>query len=70
MRMVRICAGGDGAAREANRMVAEKMFAFAGAQIDAAAGFHQAGLPGATAAVMRRYRKAVAGNRRRLSRGA
>ena len=70
LRMVRICAGGDAAAREANRMVAEKLFAFAGAQIDAAAGFHQAGLPGAHAAVMRRYRKAVAGNRRRLSRGA
>jgi hypothetical protein len=70
LRMVRLCAGGDAAAREANLMVAEKMAAFAGAQLDAAAAFTEAGLPGATAAVMRRYRRAVAGNRRRLSRGA
>jgi hypothetical protein len=70
LRMARLCAGGDAAAREANRMVAEKMFAFAGAQIDAAAAFNEAGVSGATEAVMRRYRRAVAGNRRRLSRGA
>lgn len=70
LRMARLFAGGDAAAREANRMVAEKLFAFAGAQIDAAAAFQEDGLPGAHAAVMRRYRRAVAGNRRRLSRGA
>lgn len=68
LRMARILAGGGAATREANRMVAEKVFAFAGAQIDAAAAFQEDGLPGASAAVMRRYRRAVAGNRRRLSR--
>ena len=69
LRMVRICTGGDDAAREATRMVSEKVHAFAAAQIDAVAGFQRSGLPGASAAVARRYRRAVAGNRRRLLAG-
>ena len=69
LRLLRLSNGGDDAAREASRMVSEKVHAFAAAQIDAVAGFQRSGLPGASAAVVRRYRRAVAGNRRRLLSG-
>ena len=50
-------------------MVTEKMTTFAGAQIAAAAALPVHGWPGAAAAAERRYRRAVSGNRRRLSGG-
>jgi hypothetical protein len=64
LRMFRLAGGGEIAARESVRMVTEKMIAFTGAQMDAAAATSVAG---ATAAVERHYRRAVARNRRRLS---
>jgi len=65
--MLRIAGGGDLAVREATRMVSEKVTAFAEAQWEALAAFPFSGMAGATAAAERRYRLAVARNRRRLS---
>ena len=67
LRMLRIAGGGEVAARESMRMVTEKMTTFAGAQFAAAAALPVHGWPGAAAAAERRYRRAVSGNRRRLS---
>jgi len=69
LRMMRIAGGGEVAAREAIRMVTEKMEAFAGAQMAAVAAMPRHGLPGAAAAAERRYRRTVSQNRRRLSGG-
>jgi hypothetical protein len=69
LRMLRLAGGGHIAASESVRMVTEKMTTFAGAQIAAAAALPVHGWPGAAAAAERRYRRAVSGNRRRLSGG-
>jgi hypothetical protein len=69
MRMVRLAGGGEIAAREAVRMVTEKLETFAGAHLAAVAAMPRHGLPGAAAAAERRYRRAVSRNRRRLSEG-
>lgn len=67
LRLVRIAGGGEVGAREAVRMVTEKMETFAGAQMAAAAAMPRFGLPGAAAAAERRYRRTVSSNKRRLS---
>jgi hypothetical protein len=67
LRLMRIAGGGDVGAREAVRMIAEKVETFAGAQMAAAAAIPRFGLPGAAAAAERRYRRTVSRNRRRLS---
>jgi hypothetical protein len=67
LRMLRLAEGGRIATRESARMVTEKLAAVVGAQIDAAAALPRGGLDGATAAMERHYRRAVARNRRRLS---
>lgn len=69
LRLMRLAGGGEVAAREAVRMVTEKMETFAGAQIAAVAAIPRHGLPGAAAAAELRYRRTVSQNRRRLSRG-
>lgn len=48
-------------------MVSEKVSTFVDAQMDAISAFQHSGIEGASAAVARRYQKAVSGNRRRLS---
>jgi hypothetical protein len=69
LRVMRIAGGGEVGAREAVRMVTEKMETFAGAQMAAAAAIPRFGLPGAAAAAERRYRRTVSSNKRRLSGG-
>lgn len=68
LRMVRLAGGGEVAAREAVRMVTEKLETFAGANLAAVAAMPRHGLPGAAAAAERKYRRTVSRNRRRLSR--
>ncbi|MCB1498395.1 MAG: hypothetical protein KDK07_01175 [Bauldia sp.] len=68
LRMARLAGGGASAASESMRMVSEKVVTFADAQIAAAAALPIEGWPGAAAAAATRYRKAVSGNRRRLTR--
>lgn len=69
LRMVRMAGGGEGAAREAVRMVTEKMDTFASAQIAAVAAMPRHGLQGAATAAEQHYRRTVSRNRRRLSGG-
>ncbi len=69
LRMIRLAGGGEPAAREAVRMITEKMEAYTGAQQDALAAMPRHGLQGAVTAAERRYRRAVSRNRRRLSGG-
>jgi hypothetical protein len=69
LRLLRLAEGGHVGAREARRMVSEKAFTFAGAQLAAAAAMPRYGLPGAALAVEQRYRRVVSKNRRRLSGG-
>jgi hypothetical protein len=67
LRLLRIAGGGTIASSEANRMVSEKVSTFVDAHMDAISAFQHSGIEGASAAVARRYQKAVSGNRRRLS---
>jgi len=69
LRLMRIAGGGEVGAREAVRMITEKIETFAGANLAAAAAMPLHGLPGAAAAAERRYHRAVSRNRRRLSAG-
>jgi hypothetical protein len=71
LRMAKLAAGGPLAAREAQRMVTEKVAAAAEAQTAAGAAM----MSGASAASIHRkaasgYRRRVKANRRRLSRGS
>ncbi len=69
MRMLKLAAGGPLAAKEANRMVAEKVAAASEAQAAAFLAL-ATGASAATAGkrARSRYRRAVSANRRRLSR--
>jgi len=69
MRLMRLASGGALAQREAQRMIAEKGFAFAEAQVAAAAKIMTgAGIAGATKSATDVYRRKVRSNRRRLTR--
>lgn len=67
LRLLRLAGGGTIASSEANRMISEKVSTFVDAQMDAISAFQHSGIEGASAAVARRYQRAVSGNRRRLS---
>ena len=60
LRLMKLTFGGPAAAREANRMVAEKVIAFGEAAAKVATG-------SATQSVVKGYRKKVRANRRRLT---
>jgi hypothetical protein len=62
LRMMKLALGGPAGQLEAQRMIAEKGFAFAEAAGSLAAG-------GSMERVVRRYRSHVRANKRRLSRG-
>ena len=69
LRMMRLAEGGALAAREAQRMVSEKMIAGAQAQIAAAMTLATGGTAhAARRAASKPYRRAVGANRRRLTR--
>ena len=69
LRLMRIAAGGSGAQSEAQRMVTEKVEAFAEAQAAAAAiAISGGGGRRVTKKVLAVYQKRVRGNRRRLTR--
>lgn len=61
LRMAKLALGGPAAMREANRMVSEKGFAFAEAATHLAFG-------GSTEEVVRKVRRTVRANRKRLTR--
>jgi hypothetical protein len=67
-RLQRLAAGDDRAAKEARRMVAEKVTAFSDAQVVGALAFATRGPLAAVCEVMAVYGGAVRANRRRLSR--
>jgi len=60
LRMIRLSLGGAAASREANRMVSEKVTALVQAATQGARG-------GSPHSVVRKYRKKVRSNRRRLA---
>lgn len=69
MRLTRLASGGALAQREAQRMVMEKGFTFAEAQMAAATKMMRgAGIAGATKSASDIYRRKLRSNRRRLVR--
>jgi hypothetical protein len=69
MRLTRLASGGALAQREAQRMVMEKGFTFAEAQMAAATKMMRgAGIAGATKSASDIYRRKLKSNRRRLVR--
>jgi hypothetical protein len=66
---MRLAGGGAAAASEAQRMILEKLFAGAQAQLGAGMALAAGrGVEGAKRAAARPYRRAVRANRRRLTR--
>jgi len=61
LRLAKFSRGGASASKEANRMVSEKVIALGEAAAHVATG-------GSAASVLKRYRKKVRSNRRRLTR--
>ena len=69
LRMMKLALGGDAAAREAERMVDEKVATASKVGTAATAAVLAGGGAGVPAASLRTYRRAMRANRRRLLKG-
>lgn len=69
LRLMKIAQGGPAAAKEAHRMVAEKLDAAAAAATMVTAAAARGSRSGGTDAVVRMLRRRVRANRKRLARG-